>query len=59
MKEATVRVHNHETRAFTMLVFGGDPILAALLIGSTVLYYWQLYHIMQRNKSKSGSYWRD
>jgi len=41
-----------------MLVFGIDPILIVLLVGSTILYYWHLYNIMQRNKSKSGSYWR-
>ena len=45
-------------RGVCMLVLGIDPILVALLVGSTTLYYWHLYNIMQRNKSKSGSYWR-
>ena len=35
-----------------------DPILVVLIVGSTVLYYWHLYNAMQRNKDKSGSYWR-
>jgi hypothetical protein len=42
-----------------MLTFGSDLTLAVLLVGSTILYYWHLYNIMQRNKSKSGSYWKD
>ncbi len=46
-------------RGVCMLVFGIDPILVVLLVGSTILYYWHLYNIMQRNKNKSGSYWRD
>ncbi len=37
----------------------GDPMLAVLLIGSGILYYWHLYEIMQRNKKRTGSYWRD
>jgi len=40
------------------MTFELDPILIAILVGSTALYYWHLYGIMQRNKSKSGSYWR-
>ena len=41
-----------------MAVLNGDPMLAMLLIGSAVLYYWLLYSCMRRNKNKSGSYWR-
>ncbi|HUO41368.1 MAG TPA: hypothetical protein VMU35_00205 [Methylomirabilota bacterium] len=38
---------------------GGDPTLVALIVGSTILYYWQLYNLMRRNKIRSGSYWKD
>jgi len=50
-----------EDTASSMMVcmaFGIDPTLVAIIVGSTILYYWHLYGIMQRNKSKSGSYWR-
>jgi hypothetical protein len=35
-----------------------DPILMTLSIGSVILYYCQLYDVMQRNKKKTGSYWK-